>query len=199
VASIVSAAPLTVAFGQVNPTADTSVVGFTPSLTAGWVLHAEPRHPGDLEFLAAPAFGSNDEAHQFSPFALGNGLFAAVTISKSDGAGNTLVAFDAATGAKKWTATVPGAEFWTPVAVTGSVVQAVAISQSGRENPMFVSLDAATGKVVSTGQPRVLGPAPLGQANAFYRYVLAGGHVYGVNWGIGKTAKGSVPAVFSLN
>jgi len=200
VASIVSAAPLTIAFGQVSATTDdTSIVGFTASLKAGWVLHAEPQHSGDPEYLAEPAFGGNVDAHQFSPLVLGNGLFAAVTVSASDGAGNTLVAFNATTGAKKWTATVPGAEFWAPVAVTGSVVQAVAISDEGRANPMFVTLDAATGKVVSTGQPRALGPAPLGQANAFYRYVLAGGHVYGVDWGIGKTAKGSVPTVFSLN
>jgi len=199
VASIGSAAPLTVAFGQVSPTDDTSVVGFTASLTAGWVLHAEPRHSGDPEYLAGPAVGSNVDAHQFSPLLLGNGLFAVVTVSASDGAGNTLVAFDATTGAKKWTATVPGAEFWAPVAVTGGVVQAVAISDEGRANPMFVSLDAATGKVVTTGQPRVLGPAPLGQANAFYRYVLSGEHMYGINWGISKAAQGALPAVFSLN
>jgi outer membrane protein assembly factor BamB len=74
--------------------------------------------------------------------------------------GNTLVAFSAATGTKEWSAAIPGTEVFDPVAVTGSVIQAVGVSQSGQGNPVLVSVDATTGKVLSTGQPRVLGPAP---------------------------------------
>jgi outer membrane protein assembly factor BamB len=174
-----------------------SIVFFTTSLTAGGVVHSKPQRPGDAELFATAWLG-NDEAHQFSPFALGDGLFAAVTVPSSDGKGSALVAFSAATGTRKWAATIPGTEFWEPVAVTGSVVRAVGISQSGQGDPVLVSIDAATGKVLSTGKPRVLGPTPLGQANGFYRYVTAGGHVYGVDWELAKTAKGSVPAAFSL-
>jgi hypothetical protein len=195
-ATILSAAPLTVAFGQITPADATSIVFFTGGLAAGHVLPGEPQGGGAPLFAAGA--GGDDEAHQFLPFAAGDGLLAAVTLPSSDGAGNALVAFSAATGTRKWSATIPGTEVFDPVAVTGSVVQAVGISQSGQGNPVLVSVDAATGKVLSTGRPRVLGPAPLGQANAYYRYVTAGGHVYGVNWGITKTAAGSVPAVFSV-
>jgi hypothetical protein len=195
-ATILSTAPLTVAFGQITPADATSIVFFTGSLAAGHVLPGEPQ--GGRAQLFAATLGGDDEAHQFLPFAAGDGLLAAVTLPPSDGAGNALVAFSAATGTRKWSAAIPGTEVFDPVAVTGSVIQAVGISQSGQGNPVLVSIDATTGKVLSTGPPRVLGPAPLGQANAYYRYVTAGGHVYGVNWGITKTAAGSVPAVFSL-
>ncbi|MGH3245360.1 MAG: PQQ-binding-like beta-propeller repeat protein [Trebonia sp.] len=196
-ATILSTAPLAVSVQQILPSDNTSVVFFTKSLTAGWVLHSKPQRSGDPEYYTATPL-NNVDAHQFLPFALGNGMFVALTVPPSDSRKSTLVAFDAATGTKKWTATVPGAEFIYPVAVTGSVVQAVGISQAGSGNPLLVSIDAATGRVLSTGQPRVLGPAPLGQANAFYRYVPAGGHVYGVNLTQTTAAKGYVPAVFSL-
>jgi hypothetical protein len=52
---------------------------------------------------------------------------------------------------------------------------------------------------VTGSVPRVLGPAPLQQANNFYRFVAVGAHVYGVYWSLAKTAPGSVPAVFNLN
>jgi hypothetical protein len=197
-ATIASTAPLVVSFEQITPADATSIVFFTGSLAAGHVLHSEPQGSGGPELFTGVAAG-NDEARQISPFALGDGLLAVASVSASDGAGNTLVAYSTATGARKWAATVPGTEFFYPVAVTGSVVQAVGISDSGRANPVLVTVDAATGKVLATGKPRALGPAPLGQANAFYRYVTAGGHVYGVDWGPAKAANGSVPAVFSLS
>lgn len=49
------------------------------------------------------------------------------------------------------------------------------------------------------GKPRSLGPAPLGEANGFYRYVSVGGHVYGVDWSLGKSTAHTVPAVFNLS
>jgi hypothetical protein len=81
---------------------------------------------------------------------------------------------------------------------TGSTVEVAGATQDGSGNPVLVSVDAATGKVLSVSRPRVLGPAPLGQANGIYRFVAAGGHVYAVDWSLAKTAQGSVPAVFSL-
>jgi outer membrane protein assembly factor BamB len=197
-ATILSTTPLTVDFEQVTPSPANSIVGFTTSLAAGWVVHAEPPQHGDPQLFTAATLG-DDQAHQFIPFALGGGLLTAVTVASNDGSGSAVVAFNAATGAKKWTATVPGIDLFDPIAVDGSAIQVAGISQAGQGNPVLVSIDAATGKVLSTGQPRVLGPAPLSDANAFYRYVTAGGHVYGVDWKQAKSAKGYVPAVFSLS
>jgi hypothetical protein len=203
-ATILSAAPLTVVIGQATPIDSTNVLSFSGDLTAARIFRGGPQLVSDGavigKTLYASAMNGNVDAHQFYPFTLGNGLLVAVTLAPDGGGrGNKMVAFDYATGATKWTAAVPDTDIIYPVAATGSIVEVAGVSQSGQGNPVLIRVDTATGKVLSVGTPRVLGPAPLGQANGFYRFVSAGGHVYGVSWTESKTTQGSGPAVFSLN
>jgi PQQ-like domain len=201
-ATILSAVPLTVAVGQLVPLI-TNIVIFRSDLAASRVLPGGPQLPADGAIIgktlyASPLNGNND-AHEFYPLALGNGLLVAATLAPdSGGQGNPLVAFNDTTSDMKWTTTVPGTDIVYPVSVTGSAVEVVGVTQSGQGNPVLISMDAATGKVLSVGQPRVLGPAPLGQAVAYYRFISARGHVYAVYWSSSKTTPGSVPAVFTL-
>jgi hypothetical protein len=203
-ATILSAAPLTVAVEQITPIDATNVVSFRRDLAATRIFRGGPQQVSEGAVIgktlyASPMAGDN-EAHRFYPFTLGNGLLIVLTLPPDGGGqGNKMVAFNDATGTTKWTAAVPDTDIIYPVAVTRSAVEVIGASQSGQGNPELIIVDAATGKVLSVGKPRVLGPAPLGVTNGSYRFVAAGGHVYGVYWSRSKTAQGSVPAVFSLN
>jgi outer membrane protein assembly factor BamB len=201
---ILSAAPLTVVIEQFVPDDSTNVVSFSSDLVATRIVRGGPQQVSQGAVIGKTLYASatvgNDEARQFYPFTLGNGLLAAATLAPAGGRqGNRMVAFDDATGATKWTAAVPGTDIIYPVAVTGTTVEVVGVTQSGQGNPVLIRVDAATGKVVSVGKPRVLGPAPLGQAVGSYRFVSAGGHVYGVYWSLSAITPGSVQAVFSLS
>jgi hypothetical protein len=201
--TILSVAPLTIVVEEIVPADVVNVISFGPNLAVTRVFRTGSYRVRGGATAGQPLYNSampgNVEAHQFYPFTLGRGLLIALTLPPDGGGqGNSMVAFNGVTGTAKWATAVPGTDILYPVAVTGSTVEVAGATQAGSGNPVLISVDAATGKVLSISGPRVLGPAPMGQANGIYRFVPAGGHVYGVDWSLAKTARGSVPAVFSL-
>jgi outer membrane protein assembly factor BamB len=202
-ATIASASPLTVVVGQVAPTDVTNIVSFSSNLVATRIFRAGAQQVSNAALgnalFVAPMTGDLD-AHQFYPLLFtGTAIVAVTSPPANSGHGNQLLAIDYATGAVRWTASVPDTDLMYPIGTDGSTLEVAGGSQSGQGNPELIEIDMATGKVLSVGKPRVLGPAPLGRALAYYRFVSSGGHAYGVYWWLSKSTPGSVPAVFSLN
>ncbi|HEY3952755.1 MAG TPA: hypothetical protein VGM53_05225, partial [Streptosporangiaceae bacterium] len=207
-ASILSASPLTIATNQASPSDSSTVVTFSSGLSATGTIRSGPEESNQGavvgKTLYAVATLGNIDARQYYPFAVGGGLVVGTTLPPNGGGkGNKMIAFSQASGATKWTASVPGTDIIYPVAVTGSTVEMIGVTKAGQGYPEVITLSAATGKVISVGKQRAIGSGggPPGEATVFFRYVMAGGHVYGVAWSQSKPSPGPgvTPAVFSLS
>jgi hypothetical protein len=104
-----------------------------------------------------------------------------MTLLPQPGQANKLVAFDLASGRRRWAVSLDGARIYMPIAVQGGNVLVAAGTDAGRGKLSLMRVAVATGKLVDTTQPNQQDPNVNGpNFGPFVQFVGGDDRAFGV-------------------
>jgi hypothetical protein len=199
--AIVSTSPLTLLVGDESDKDNASFVVIDSTLKhVTQAIRAGSQEPQAADgILFAVENRGNAYSHPSVNAIVSGGTLIAVSYPTTGQADYGLVAYDLATGARRWAATEPSVEIVSPVAVDGSAVVTVgSIYKGGNQtDASIVRFNLATGAVLSD-TPRSTGRDPVGQAIGLYHFTWADGRTYAANWSQSSDID-TAPAVYSMS